>query len=109
MKINNIPFSFINWDVLPSHINKGETGETVSKIFEKDNFRARLIEYSVNYKADHWCSKGHNGLILDGDLTIKINDGREFLLKQGMSFVVADDFDIHQVFSVNGAKVFIID
>ena len=50
-----------------------------------DNIRVRMVQYSADYLADHWCSKGHILLCLSGELTTELDDGRTFGLKAGMS------------------------
>ena len=109
MKIENLPFIVTDWNHTSSEKINGETGFAVSKLFEQGNLRVRMIEYSPGYKADHWCKRGHVVLVLDGEMTIAIDDGRKFELKPGMSFQVADGIDAHKAYTDKGAKVFIVD
>lgn len=109
MKIENVPFIMTDWDYVNSQEIKSESGFSIVKTFEQGNIRIRFIEYSQNYKTDHWCKKGHVGLVLDGQFVIAIDDGRLFRLKKGMSFQVADDIDAHKAYTKKGAKVFIVD
>jgi quercetin dioxygenase-like cupin family protein len=109
MKIESVPFIASDWEkIKPEKIN-GESGFSMVRKFEQGNVRVRMAEYSPDYRADHWCEKGHVVLVLEGALTIEIKDGRSFVLNQGMSFQVADGIDAHKAFSERGAKVFIID
>ncbi len=50
-----------------------------------------MVEYSAGYLADHWCSKGHILLCLEGELHTELADGREFVLTPGTSYQVADN------------------
>ncbi len=109
MKIENIPFIISDWNKENSQRINGESGFADMKTFEQGNIRVRLVEYSPDYKADHWCKKGHIVFILEGEVAIKIDDGRKFKLSKGMSFQVADNVDAHKAFSTNGAKAFIVD
>ena len=69
----------------------------------------RLVEYSAGYKANHWCKKGHILFCLEGELTTELKDGRQFILKKGMSYQVSDDVSAHRSSTVTGAKLFIVD
>ena len=68
-----------------------------------------MVEYSENYLADHWCSKGHILLCLEGELHTELDDGRSFTLTAGMSYQVADEAEAHRSSTSKGAKLFIVD
>ena len=68
-----------------------------------------MVEYSENYLADHWCSKGHILLCLEGELHTELDDGRTFTLTAGMSYEVADQAEAHRSSTSKGAKLFIVD
>ena len=68
-----------------------------------------MVEYSENYLADHWCSKGHILLCLEGELHTELDDGRTFTLTAGMSYQVADQAEAHRSSTSKGAKLFIVD
>ncbi|WP_066295561.1 DHCW motif cupin fold protein [Bacillus sp. FJAT-29937] len=109
MEIIDVPFSTIAWNSIEPKWDDGETGKASSKTFEIGNLRIRMIEYPPRYLADHWCSRGHVVLVLEGDLEIELADGRTFQLNTGMSFQVADGAEAHRLSTVSGAKVFIVD
>jgi hypothetical protein len=71
--------------------------------------RVRMVEYTPGYLADHWCSKGHVLLVLEGELVTELQDGRTFTLKAGTSYQVADDAEPHRSHTETGAKLFIVD
>jgi quercetin dioxygenase-like cupin family protein len=71
--------------------------------------RVRMVEYSPNYLADHWCSKGHVLLCLSGELVTELDDGRVFALSAGMSYQVADKAEAHRSSTQIGARLFIVD
>jgi len=74
------------------------------------NLRVRMVEYSPGYVADHWCSRGHVVLVLEGELVTELKDGRRFALKRGDSYQVAsDDACPHMSRTENGASLFIVD
>jgi quercetin dioxygenase-like cupin family protein len=68
-----------------------------------------MVEYSADYLADHWCVKGHVLLCLEGELHTELDDGRQFVLKPGMSYQVADNAEPHRSSTKAGAKLFIVD
>ncbi len=109
MKIQNVPFFTVEWDTITSIEYKGETGMSWCKTIEQGNIRVRMIEYGAGYKADHWCSRGHVVLVLKGELTVELENGKFFHLLSGMSFQVADTVDAHRAYTDNGALVFIVD
>ncbi|MGD0337482.1 MAG: DHCW motif cupin fold protein [Bacteroidota bacterium] len=109
MKIQDVPFSTVEWDKIPPIEYKGETGTSWCKTVEQGNVRVRVVEYGAGYRANHWCDRGHVVFILNGEIDIEIENRKTYHLFSGMSFHVADGLDIHRAFSEKGAKVFIID
>jgi quercetin dioxygenase-like cupin family protein len=71
--------------------------------------RVRMVEYTPGYLADHWCSKGHILLCLEGELYTELADGRKFVLTPGISYQVADNAEPHRSSTRTGAKLFIVD
>lgn len=67
------------------------------------------MEYSPGYVADHWCSRGHILLVLEGMLLTELQDGRRFELGPMMSYQVADDDAPHRSSTQTGARLFIVD
>lgn len=45
--------------------------------------RVRMVEYSPGYMADHWCSRGHILLVLEGTLTTELANGEIVTIKAG--------------------------
>ena len=68
-----------------------------------------MVEYSPGYVADHWCTRGHVLLVLEGELMTELKDGRVFKLTPGMSYQVADGAEPHRSRTEIGAKLFIVD
>jgi len=68
-----------------------------------------IVEYTSGYRADRWCQKGHILLCLEGELHTLLEDGRQFILKPGMSYQVADQAAAHCSSTQQGARLFIID
>ena len=74
-----------------------------------DNIRVRIVEYSSNYKANHWCKKGHIIHCLEGEMNTELEDGRIKKLTKGMTYFVGDNSDAHRSFTAKGCKLFIVD
>jgi hypothetical protein len=109
MKIEDVPFCTVEWNAIKPIVHPGVTGEARWRTFEMGNIRVRMVEYTPGYLADHWCSRGHVLLVLEGALTTELSDGRLFTLTPGTSYQVADDLNPHRSFTDIGAKLFIVD
>ncbi|MEQ1290460.1 DHCW motif cupin fold protein [Acinetobacter johnsonii] len=109
MDIKNIPFGITNWTEIPPTRHTGDQGYALWRTQQFDAIRVRMVEYSENYLADHWCSKGHILLCLEGELHTELDDGRSFTLTAGMSYEVADQAEAHRSSTSKGAKLFIVD
>ncbi len=109
MKIQDVPFGTIDWNKTEITEHPGITGKAIWRTFEMGNLRVRMVEYTPGYAADHWCSRGHVLLVLEGELTTELSDGRIFILKPGMSYQVADEINPHRSSTESGAKLFIVD
>lgn len=104
-----IPFQTIDWSSVEKTEHKGETGTAIWQTLLLDGLRIRLVEYSENYFADHWCLKGHIVYCLEGEFESELKTGEKFSLSKGMSYVVSDDLSSHRSTSKNGVKLLIID
>jgi quercetin dioxygenase-like cupin family protein len=110
MKIENTPFENVDWSVVPAEEYKGESGASFWRTVEHGNVRVRTVDYSPGFRADHWCSRGHVLLVLDGELTVDLRDGRSIRLVRGSGFQTGDDPENpHLVRTEKGARVFIVD
>jgi hypothetical protein len=109
MDMKNIPFGLTDWSKLPAREHKGDTGVAYWHTQQFDNIRVRMVEYSPGYLANHWCSKGHILLCLEGELHTELKDGRKFTLTPGVSYQVADNAEPHRSYTTTGVKLFIVD
>jgi hypothetical protein len=109
MKMSGIPFETTTWSNVEVTEHPGETGIAIWRTKQFGEIRVRLVEYSAGYVADHWCSKGHVLLCLEGQLDTELKDGRRFTLKAGESYQVADNAEAHLSRTAVGAKLFIVD
>ena len=109
MQITTIPFGITDWSGIEPTQHQGESGVALWRTQAFNGIRVRMVEYSPGYVADHWCSKGHILLCLEGELFTTLADGREFLLRPGMSYQVADNAEPHRSHTQTGARLFIVD
>jgi hypothetical protein len=109
MKINDLPFSTTDWSTITPSEHPGETGRALWRTVNAGEIRIRMVEYSAGYTANHWCSKGHVLLVLEGELLTSLQDGREFLLTPGMTYQVQDEGQAHRSATKTGTKLFIVD
>ena len=109
MKIEDIPFGVTDWSLIPKTSHAGETGTATWQTCQFGPIRVRVVEYTSNYLADHWCVKGHILLCLEGELQTELQDGRVFTLRPGMSYQASDQGEPHRSRTVTGAKLFIVD
>ena len=109
MNIQGVPFNTIDWSLIPCVTHPGITGEAYWRTYEMGNLRVRMVEYTPGYMADHWCSKGHVLLVLDGELLTELKDGTTAIMKPGCSYQVGDDIAPHRSRTDTGALLFIVD
>jgi len=109
MQISDIAFGLIDWSQVERTEHPGATGMAYWRTRQFGGLRVRMVEYTSGYLADHWCSKGHILLCLEGELETELADGRKFVLKPGVSYQVADNAEPHRSFTQSGAKLFIVD
>ncbi len=109
MKIENISFGVSDWSQIAIAEHEGETGMAHWRTQQFDNIRVRMVEYSPGYLANHWCTKGHILLCLEGELHTELADGRKYSLTPGMSYQVADNAEPHRSYTETGVKLFIVD
>ncbi|MHA6160689.1 DHCW motif cupin fold protein [Pseudomonas sichuanensis] len=109
MQLTAIPFGTTDWSQIEPVAHPGEVGTAYWRTCQFGSIRVRQVEYSAGYVADHWCSKGHILLCLEGQLDTELDDGRRFTLKAGMSYQVGDNAEAHRSSTLTGAKLFIVD
>ena len=109
MEMKQFPFQTLNWETIVKEEHKGITGTATWQIFKMGDIRVRMVEYSSNYFADHWCKKGHIIYCISGEMITELEDGRQFTLSQGMTYHVGDDSEAHRSKTANGCTLFIVD
>ncbi len=109
MHIDPIPFGVTDWSTVEPTLHPGTTGSATWRTRTFGPVRVRMVEYSPDYTADHWCSKGHFVLCVEGELTTLLQDGRSVTLQPGQSYQVGDNCEAHRSSTSTGAKIFIVD
>jgi quercetin dioxygenase-like cupin family protein len=109
MKLHDIPFDVTDWSRIDPTEHKGERGMAYWRTRHFGDVRVRMVEYTPGYRSDHWCVKGHVLFCIEGELHTRLEDGREFTLRPGMSYQVADNAEPHRSHTDVGARLFIVD
>ena len=105
----NIAFHAIDWGLVPRTEHKGETGASFWRTQEFGGLRIRIVEYSKDYLADHWCQLGHVVHCLEGDFVNEQENGEKTLMTKGMTYVVSDGRSSHRSRTEHGATLLIVD
>jgi quercetin dioxygenase-like cupin family protein len=109
MQMSDIPFGTTDWSQVERTEHKGTTGVASWRTRQFGDLRVRMVEYTPGYLADHWCSKGHILLCLEGELHVELQDGRTFVLTPGTSYQVSDHAEPHRSHTTTGVRLFIVD
>jgi hypothetical protein len=104
-----IPFQLIDWSNVETTEHAGTNGLAFWKTLQYSGLRIRIVEYSEGYVADHWCRKGHIVHCLQGELITEHENGEQFILKEGMTYVVSDELSSHRSIAKQAVKLLIID
>ncbi|MDX9772675.1 MAG: DHCW motif cupin fold protein [Bacteroidales bacterium] len=107
--VNNFPFQVIDWNAIPVTQHPGDSGTAFWQTLQLQGLRIRIVEYSKGYLADHWCRKGHIVHCLEGEFVSESEDGNDFRLTEGMTYVVSDNLSSHRSKTTTGVKLLIID
>ena len=75
MDMTGIPFITTDWSEVERVEHKGEQGVAYWRTSQFGPIRVRMVEYTLGYLADHWCSKGHVLPCLEGELHTELQDG----------------------------------
>ena len=109
MQLTGFPFSTTDWSKVQHCEHKGERGCGYWRTQHFGDIRVRVIEFTPGYLADHWCTKGHTLLCVEGELLTEFKDGRQFTLTSGTSCQIPDNDKPHRSRTEIGAKLIVID
>ncbi|MEO6144713.1 MAG: DHCW motif cupin fold protein [Dermatophilaceae bacterium] len=107
--MDGFPFAVTDWEQIQAIEHPGQRGTARWRTRSFGELRVRMVEYTAGYLADHWCTKGHILLVLEGELVTELDSGPVFTLHAGMSYQVADDHEGHRSSAPHGATLFIVD
>lgn len=107
--MSNIPFRHIDWSEVPTVDFPGESGMATWQTLQWEGIRVRIVVYSPNYLADHWCQKGHIVHCLKGEFISELSNGEKFVLTAGNSYIVSDNMSSHRSITSTGATLLIVD
>jgi mannose-6-phosphate isomerase class I len=68
-----------------------------------------MTEYSPNYKSAKWCENGHFIHCIEGEITIRLKNGKEYKLCRGNSLTLSSDDHHIGITGVSSAKIFVVD
>ena len=110
MKLEDLPAGVIDWSGMAETCHSGQSGAAKVRAFQIGDRQMRLVTYSPDYVADHWCDKGHLTFVLSGAVEIEQADGSRHHASANMSYHVADgEAHAHRLSSPAGATLFIVD
>jgi quercetin dioxygenase-like cupin family protein len=104
-----VPFTVMDWSQVPETVHPGERGTAHWRTSQLGNTRVRMVRYTPGYRADHWCSRGHILLVLEGTLVTELQGGATRTLTAGQSYEVSDGLSHHRSTTESGALLFIVD
>ena len=107
--MTNIPFQTIDWSTIEQREHVGAIGSAFWKTVQFEKLRIRAVEYSPDYVADHWCTKGHIVYCLKGEFESELNTGEKVRLTEGQTYVVSDDLSSHRSSTKKGVTLLNID
>ena len=105
----HIPFQITDWSQVPTTVVQGTTGTATMRIQQLGDLRIRMVEYSADYLADHWCERGHLVFVLEGELINELKDGTTNTLTPGMSYQVSDGLSSHRSRTIGPVKLLVVD
>jgi hypothetical protein len=109
MSGSKIPFQIIDWTTIKPTEHRGETGTAHWRTLQYADLRIRIVNYSDGYLADHWCRKGHIVHCLKGEVITMQESGEEFILKEGMTYIVSDNLSSHRSVAKQSVELLILD
>lgn len=109
MDMTGVHFGTTDWSSIPTTEHAGTHGTATWRTREFGSVRVRMVEYSPGYVADHWCSRGHVLLVLEGTLTTELENGEVVTITAGSSYQVGDGMEPHRSSTQEGARLFVVD
>ena len=73
------PFTTTNWTAIDPTEHAGSAGFALWRTKQIGAVRIRMVEYTPGYVADHWCTRGHILLVINGELRTELDDNPNIL------------------------------
>jgi len=108
MKMQLIPFGTTDWSTIEKPSMQALRGCPLAHAAVQRHPGAHGRVFP-GYLADHWCSKGHILLVLDGELRNRAGRRPKIHAEGRMSYQVADGAEPHRSSTRTGARLFIVD
>ncbi len=77
------------------------------KAFQQGNRRLRLVEFTTEFVEPDWCTKGHIGFVLDGEMQVDF-DGRTVRLCAGDGIFIPGGDEHRHMARVSAGRVRLI-
>lgn len=90
---------------------EAEAPGIASRAVDVGGVRWALVEYEPRILREEWCTEGHSGYLLEGDVTYEFADGQPKLqLRAGDAFTLPRGGGGHRGRAgTNGVRLFLID
>jgi quercetin dioxygenase-like cupin family protein len=97
----------VDFEALPL---EPEAPGIASHAVEVNGVRWALVEYEPGVLREEWCTEGHSGYVLEGEVTYEFENGDEPLrIGAGQGLVLPDGAGHRGRAGAAGARLFIID
>ena len=87
----------------------GTSGTATMRTQHHGDLRIRMVEYSANYRADHWCELEHLVFVLEGELINELENGESTVMKAGSFYAVTDGLSSHRSRTTGPVKLRVVD
>jgi len=94
---NLLKFGDLEWD--KPHVGVEQ------KFYSDGKTRIRLLRFYDDFVEEHWCTKGHIGYVLDGEMTIDFNGELKNYQKGDGLWIVKGEQSKHKVLIEKGKHV----
>ena len=99
-KQTHIEFSAMPWDC-PRQGHQ-------QKVILREKQKLRLLRFSDDFVEEHWCTNGHIGFVVDGEMTIDFNGSSSHYKKGDALWIESGEAEKHKVLIAKGKFVELI-
>ena len=98
--MNLIKFKQLAWEIPRQGVKQ--------KIHSNGQSRLRLIQFDDTFVEEDWCSKGHVGYVVEGEMTINVNGAMNTYKKGDGLWLEQGESNQHKVIIEKGKRVELI-